>query len=230
MRGETRSADRRTLASTVARAVAEVLEEAIETQDGATLAVPAGATSRLVWEALREQQLPWDRVTVTLTDECWVPLEHAESKERQLRESLLVGSAAAARLVGLKTTADSPELARSEVDDRLAALLPFDLVVVEMGDAGDMASLLPDAPEIEDALDLESSASCLPIRPACSPYPRLTLTLAALLFSRQRYLLFAGDAQHEIYRRALEEGPVEELPVRGLLHPHSRALEVFWAP
>jgi 6-phosphogluconolactonase len=218
------------LASTVARALADVVEETIEMQGSATLAVPAGATARLVWEELRELPLAWSQVTVTLTDECWVPLEHVASKERQLRESLLVGSAAAARLVGLKTTADSPELARSEVDDRLAALVPFDLVVVEMGDAGDMASLLPDAPEIEDALDLESSASCLAIRSPSAPPPRLSLTLAALLFSRHRCLLFSGDAQHRVYRRAMQEGPVEELPVRGLLHPHSRALYVYWAP
>lgn len=230
MRGETRVEDRFALGATVANAMAEVLEETIEMQGGATLAVPAGTVSTLVWESLRELPLPWKQVTVTLTDECWVPLEHTASKERQVRESLLVGSAGAARMVGLKTAAESPEEARGEVDARLSELLPFDLVVVEMGDAGDMASLLPDAPEIADALDLESAASCLPIRPASSPHPRLTLTLAALLFSRQRYLLFAGDAQREIYRRALEDGPVEELPVRGVLHPHSRAIEVYWAP
>src|SRR3546814_6311788 len=84
--------------------------------------------------ALARQPLPWEKATVTLVDERWVPPGHDRSNERLLRQGLLQGAAAAARVVGLVTGADNPEEGLAEVAQCLAGLpQPLDAVVLGMG-------------------------------------------------------------------------------------------------
>ena len=104
----------------------------------------------------------------------------------------------------------------AEANQRLAALhWPIDVVVLGMGEDGHTASLFPNAPGLEQALC--SSGPLAWVHPATAAYPRLTLTLPALLASRELVLSLGGEAKQAVYREALREATAA-LPVSLLLH------------
>jgi 6-phosphogluconolactonase len=98
-----------------------------------------------------------------------------------------------------------------------------------MGEDGHTASLFPGAPELAAGLDLENPASCLAVHPPGIPFPRLSLTLRALLDSRRILLHITGENKWQVYQRAQQEGPLAELPIRGVLRHGRWKVGVSWA-
>lgn len=217
-------------AAALAARVAGWLTDALDRSENATLAVSGGTTPVPFFHRLRRLELPWSRVRVTLADERWVDPTHDDSNERLARRELLTDRAAAARFVGLKTRAATPEGGCSEATARLAGLLPLDVTVLGMGGDGHTASLFPNARGLEAALDPAGDTSLVAVHPPAAPHPRLSLTLAALLASRRLALHLTGDDKWRVYRRATGDGPAADPPVRAVLRGAAGRLEVFWAP
>ncbi len=228
---EHRFDDRTQLADELARSVAGDLAVAVAERGAASLVVSGGSTPRPLFERLSRAELPWNKVSVTLADERWVAADDEASNEALVRRLLVVEYAASARWVGLKNSAPTPEAGREACERRLREVpRPFDVVVLGMGGDGHTASLFPASAELAAGLDPRSRRACLAVHPPDAPHPRMSLTLAALLDSRRIVLHVTGDAKWTVYLRALESGPVEELPIRAILRGASNRLEVFWAP
>lgn len=220
-----------TLAEALAESLADDLRRAVEERGAASLVVSGGSTPLPLFAALSKTPLPWEKVWVTLADERWVEPSDAASNEKLVRDHLLRGAAAAARFVALKTPAATPEEGEAECEARLAEMpRPFDVVVLGMGGDGHTASLFPDAPELAQALELDSGRLCRAMRPAKTPNPRITLTLPALIESRRVVIHITGEAKREVYRQALTPGPAQELPVRAVLNHGPEPLDVYWSP
>ena len=81
--------------------IAGDLRQALSQKDKVSLAVPGGTTPGPVFDHLCATDLDWARVAVMLTDERWVPEGSGRSNTRLIRERLLTGRAAKARLVPL---------------------------------------------------------------------------------------------------------------------------------
>ncbi len=223
--------NRPAVAAELARSIADDLDAAVGERGEAGLVVSGGSTPRQLFDDLSRIALPWEKVRVTLSGERWVPLADEDSNERLVRRHLLVGEAAAARLVPLKNDAPTPEEGRDACDAALAALpRPFDVVVLGMGDDGHTASLYPAAPELGDGLDRESRRSCVAVRPPGASHPRMSMTLAALLDSRRIVIYIIGDEKWGVYQKALAPGPAAEYPIRAVLESGHPRLEVYWAP
>jgi 6-phosphogluconolactonase len=117
-------------AHALADELASLLREAISDRGRSLLAVSGGRTPQQVFERLRQLEVDWGRVTLTLIDERWVPAGHPESNERLVRSYLLRGAAAAATFIPLFGAESSPEAAQPACEARLKALaLPFDAVL-----------------------------------------------------------------------------------------------------
>lgn len=218
-----------TLAVALAQHVARRLKEDLLHQDKATLVVSGGKSPVPLFQALAIQPLAWDRVIVTLADERWVPPEHADSNEALVRTHLLTHRAATALMVPLWTGDPTPEAAVSAVSEALEALPhPFSQVLLGMGEDGHIASLFPGAAELPEGLRTE--AQVLAVRPSHASHPRLSLSLHALMQSRDIVLLMAGGTKRRLLEQALEEGPVEALPVRAILRQTTVPVSIFWAP
>ncbi len=221
---------RQELASSLADSIAADLEAAIGERGAASLVVSGGSTPWPLFQELSRRSLPWNRVWITLADERWVDIDDEASNEAMVRRLLLVDEAAAARWVGLKNDAATPEEGRDEAEERLRPIQrPFDVVVLGMGGDGHTASLFPDASELAAGLDPESDHLCLAVRPPEAPHPRLSLTLMALLDSRRIVLHLTGDDKRDVYRLALADGPAEELPIRAVLRGAADRVELYWA-
>jgi 6-phosphogluconolactonase len=217
-------------ANALATVVAEQLRDRLDGRRAASLVVSGGATPVPFFRSLRRQALAWDRVTVTLADERWVPPTHPESNEGLVRSDLLVEEASRARFVGLNPAGATPEEAAEAAEPEIRSLRPFDCVVLGMGLDGHTASLFPGAPGIEGGLERNSRRTCVATDPPTASRLRLTLTAEALLSGRFLALHLTGDDKRATLERALAPGPVEEMPVRSILRWSSAGVDVFWAP
>jgi len=222
-------ADAATLTAALAQHVAKRLKEDLAQQARATLVVSGGTSPVPLFEALSGQPLDWSRVAVTLADERWVPPDHADSNEALVRAHLLKGPAASAQLVPFWTGAATPEAAVATVSAQLDTLpKPFSAVILGMGEDGHTASLFPGAAELAEGL--ATTAPVLAVHPPVAPHPRLSLSLHALLQSRDIVLLITGSAKRAKLEEAQGEGPVADLPVRAILRQTAVPVSVFWAP
>ncbi len=219
------------LARQAAADIAACLTQAIAIRGLASLVVSGGRSPVKLFEQLRVQPLDWSRVCVALADERWVPPTDAGSNERLVREVLLQGKAAAARFLGLKNAAPSPDLGAVSAWETFARIpRPFDMTVLGMGDDGHTASLFPGSPNLRNALDPAAAAGCVSMWAPSAPQARLSLNVSALLDSRRIVILLAGEAKWRTYLAASAAGAVEDMPVRAVLHQQRTPVEVIWAP
>jgi 6-phosphogluconolactonase len=213
-------ADGAALADAAAHAAAERLAEGLRTKPRASLVATGGRSPGPVYDRLQAAAFDWARIVVTLSDERCVDQAAPESNARLVRERLLVGAAAKAHLVALWPAADPAAL---------AALAPFDAVMLGMGEDGHVASLIPGDPGLARNLDPDNGALIaeVPAGLGAPPVPRITLTLKALLSSRAIFLLIAGGAKRSVIDRALAGA---DLPVRAILAQQDVPVRVFWSP
>lgn len=224
-------ADMDTLARTAALDIGAHLERAIDARGLASLVVSGGRTPVTLFRELRAQPIRWSSVCIALADERWVDPANEDSNERLVREVLMQEKAAAARFLGLKNAAPSPDLGAVAAWETFARVpRPFDLTLLGIGEDGHSASLFPRSPNLRRALDARAAAGCVGMWSPVPPQPRLSLNLSALLDSRRIAILIQGDAKKRIYETALGEGPVEEMPVRAVLRQDRAAVEVLWSP
>jgi 6-phosphogluconolactonase len=222
--------DKAALIAQLAPRICRILQNAINDRGVARMAVSGGRSPAPLFDALAQIDMPWPRVTVSLVDERWVPPDHEDSNELLVRTHLLQHCAAAAAFVGMKTDAEDPYYAQLDVCARLQEqAFPLDLAILGMGGDGHTASWFPDARELADALDSGAPACCA-VTPGNAPQPRMTLTLPAVLGARHRILHLTGMDKHAVLHRAMEYGPVAELPVRALLHQPLHPIDIYFAP
>ncbi|AWK88560.1 6-phosphogluconolactonase [Azospirillum thermophilum] len=206
------------LAARLAAEVAGELRHALDTHGRASLAVPGGTTPGPFLERLGAEPLPWERVTVTLSDERCVPADHPRSNYRLVAATLLAGPARAARLVPLYDPALPPEESLAVWSAELArAVLPLDVCVLGMGDDLHTASLFPGAAGLAAALDPAGEHPLLPVRAPADGERRITLTAPCLRAAGHVHLLIQGTAKREALDRALASRSVAEAPVRVVL-------------
>lgn len=222
-------ADKDTLADVMARNVAELLNKAIAERGKASLVVSGGSTPKPFFAALKQQDVDWSKLYVTLADERWVPTDANDSNERLVRETLVVNGM---HFIGLVNDALTPGAGVRTTEKALEVMpQPFDVVVLGMGDDGHTASLFPTADALEYALTVpRSEAMCVAIDPPeYAPHPRITLSFEALLHARQLVLHITGESKLKVFEKASGQGAVEDMPIRAFLRQDQVPLDVYWS-
>jgi 6-phosphogluconolactonase len=228
---EHRFPDRQALAAALAGEIKVDLEEAIPARGAGSLVVSGGRTPLALFTRLRGEKLDWTRIWVTLADERWVETTAEASNERLVRETLLVGPAAAAHFVGLKNPAPTPEAGADWASRALTRVPhPFDVVVLGMGEDGHTASLFPGSLALARGLDPGAPPACIAVNALITPHARVSLNLAALLDARRIVLHIEGDKKWEVYQRARTPGTAAEMPVRAVLQQKEVPVDVYWSP
>jgi 6-phosphogluconolactonase len=215
--------DRDFLFLKLADIVAGQLADFVRREGRASFCVPGGTTPGPVFDMLSGVDLGWDRVTVILNDERWVPQDSPRSNTRLLRERLLVGRAAAAALVPLYLPADRPEDALDRIGDGVRPHLPLSVLMLGMGADMHTASLFPGADRLAEAL-APDAPPVMALRAAAAGEPRVTLTAPVLRGAMNIHLLVTGSDKRAAVERAAHLTPAEA-PVRVVL---DRAT-VHWA-
>ena len=207
---------------------ADILHQAIAARGAALLAVSGGATPARYFLALSKCPLDWSRISITLVDERRVPDDSARSNARLVRAQLLQNRAVAASFVPLADSRLTAEQELISAQARIATLpLPADLVVLGMGEDGHTASWFPHAQGLAEAMDPAARALVAPITPPGALEPRLTLTGRIILRARKLALQIEGPAKIATLKRALELGPVEDMPIRAPLRQSTDRMTIF---
>jgi 6-phosphogluconolactonase len=223
--------DATALTEALAADVIAALQQGLRERRGASLVVAGGRSPVALFDKVSGAELDWQRVWVTLTDERWIDATSSDSNEHLVREHLLRHAAASANFVGMKNDAADPVRGAAASWAAIAPLpRPFDYVLLGMGEDGHTASLFPDSPALDTALDAQQPPGCVGMRAPAPPQARMSLNLSALLDARRIALLIVGSGKWATYERALMEGPVAQMPVRALLRQQHVPLAVYWAP
>lgn len=223
------------MAAALAERIAAGLARDLETGGRAGLILAGGSTPLPVLERLSGHDLDWRRVTVTLSDDRRVPPDHDRSNARMLMDSLFVGLAAAASFLPL-TAGVADGAAESAAAESLLNGFPWpaSATLLGMGGDGHFASLFPHADGLETGLNPPDRRRVIAIRPdplpADAPYERISLTLPALLDSRDVCLMIRGMEKRAVLERALAGDDAASLPVRALLAAPDAPLTIHWSP
>lgn len=211
----------------LAEHIAARLQDDIASYGQASLAVSGGGTPKNMFRLLSRTELDWSRVGVTLVDERWVGAEHADSNERLVRENLLQNAAVGAHFVSLKSHHDDAGQGLAEVAARLSELqFPLSMVVLGMGGDGHTASWFPQAVNLQQLLQLNNKALLAASDPVTAPHQRITLTLSAVLNSRDIAIHITGAEKKAVLERASAQG----YPIAAILQQQQNPATIWWAP
>jgi 6-phosphogluconolactonase len=206
------------MAQATAKEIATALSQALATRRRAVFIATGGGTAPDIYAHLREADLDWANIDVTLSDERRVPGDHPASNARLLRESLFLGPAAKARFHPLDS------------DTAITALsFPADITLLGMGADLHVASIFAAGVGMTDArLSSRRVVSTEPDPlPNAAPFARRTLTLSALCETRKILIAFTGLQKREALEKAHKTG--QDVPVLALLARAGPKLSWRWA-
>ena len=187
----------------------------------ATLSVPGGTTPGPVFDQLAQTDLDWARVSVLLNDERWVGEDSPRSNTRLLRERLLTGHAAKARLLPLYAPLFEPEEAMDLLGQGIAPHLPITVLLLGMGEDMHTASLFPGADRLTEAMAPDAPI-LMALRAEGAGEPRITLTARVLRAAQNIHVLITGSAKRAALERALQlteaEAPITVVLDRATVH------------
>ena len=207
------------LADAAAHGIETGLAEGLRSHGRASLVATGGRSPGPVFDRLSQSAaVDWSRVIVTLSDERCVEGDDPASNAKAVRERLMTGRAAKAHFLPLWPEPPA---------EALAAIRPFDAVMLGMGEDGHIASLIPGDPHLESGLTTMEALRPVPSGLGKPPLARVTLTLSALLDARAAFLLVAGEAKRGVIERALAG---EDLPVGRYISQSKTPVRILWSP
>ncbi|MEM8811959.1 MAG: 6-phosphogluconolactonase [Pseudomonadota bacterium] len=224
-------ANKAALAEALATEIEIELTAALANRDRAHLAVSGGTTPITFFQCLSRKPLNWKRVDVFPVDERWVDEGSTRSNARLIKSELLREQAASARFHPLYNGAADPRAGLPAVEAEYRPIArALDVVVLGMGLDGHTASLFPHGDTLAEALDPGADATFTAMNAPGAGEPRITLTAAAILRARRRFLHVEGIEKHRVLEEARSAGPVTDMPIRAFLDKAGGPLDIYWCP
>jgi len=167
-----------------AAAVADRIAAELAKPGPKRLAMTGGSTPLKVFALLKDRGLDWSGATLALTDDRRVPDDHPASNFGKLFAALGDSGAMFERL------------------EEGAAVAPFDLVWLGMGEDGHVASLFPTMQALVRPGATVIATTPIPL-PAEAPFDRLTLNARALKATKEIILVVTGQSKKALIESVL---------------------------
>jgi 6-phosphogluconolactonase len=193
-------ADEAAVAATGAARVTALANAAIEQRGGANVCLTGGSTPKRMYELLAAAPIDWQHVPLYWGDERQVPPHHADSNYGMAAKALVSRvSVPASQIHRMRGEMADGEAAAHEYEAHVTGVT-FDVMLLGLGEDGHIASLFPGSDPIYGSYQgVESThhRGLTPLvvatQPRLPPFvPRITLTPAAILNSRDILMLVAG--------------------------------------
>ena len=191
-----------------AAAVATRIEAELARPGAKRFAFTGGSTPIKVLALLASRDLDWSQVTIALTDDRRVPDDHPASNFGKIHAALGTSGATFERLA------------------EGAAVAPFDLVWLGMGEDGHIASLFPHMrAEVRPGATVIATTP-IPLPPE-APFDRLTLNFRALKSAAAIILVVTGQSKRALIERVL--AGCDDYPVSELLRGNGPPVTIYWS-
>ena len=186
--------------------IQQSLFESIELHGQASLVVCGGRSPLPLYKNLSYADLDWEKVSIYLGDDRVVSPNHEDSNENLIREHILINNATSAKFHSLL----HPQISIESIK------LPFDVVLLGLGNDGHFASLFPDQLNHDSAFDVNAAADfIISDQPLGSPsYKRISMNLSMLLNTKRCILLVPNKDKRRIVDQAYTDN---KLPLHYLL-------------
>ncbi|MBL4906152.1 MAG: 6-phosphogluconolactonase [Sneathiella sp.] len=208
--------------------IADLLANAIDEKNAATLVLSGGNTPKGMLDRLSQYDVAWDRVTVLLADERWVTPDSERSNEKMIRECFLKNAARSAHFQGMQVAHLGAYNVPDYLEDKLEFLdHPADVLVLGMGEDGHTASLFPCAENIEELLSNDNQLKTVVVEPKTAPDLRISLSFPVLKRSDNIFVHFTGDLKKEIFQK-ISSGYLTA-PLGALLTAAEGNIRLYWA-
>ncbi len=187
--------DPRAAAAASAQHITAQLEQALATQEHATLAVSGGTTPKLLFQSMVASRFRWDRVHLFFVDERCVPPNDNESNYRLANENLIAPAHIPAAQVHRIHGEIRPETAAQQYAEDIRNFFGleegqqphFDIVQCGLGPDAHTASLFPGESTIDDREHIAAAALVHKFNKW-----RVTLLPGAILSARNIVFLVSG--------------------------------------
>ena len=219
-------ADRESLDQALAAYVVSRLQQGIGERGKAHLVVSGGSTPINLFSILAGADVEWGRVVVLLADERWVPVDHEDSNERLVRETLLTGKAKSAQFLSLLPTPDDEITNIAGLSTLLSSLPRFDVVLLGMGEDAHTASLFPCASALREGLTTQQGA--LITRPNSAPHQRVSMSKHRLQATECGVIHIVGEKKKAVLELARKSEDELRHPISAFLGP--AGFDCWWAP
>ncbi|WPL19086.1 6-phosphogluconolactonase [Thiorhodovibrio winogradskyi] len=168
------------------------------------LVLAGGTTPEAAYRRLAERPEDWTGWRFFIGDERCLPVEAVERNSRMALSLWLQPAGIAPDQLAAMPAELGPDAAALAYTPVVAEAVPFDLVLLGMGEDGHTASLFP-------GKSLPDNVLVMPVHGAPKPPPeRVSLTPLALASCRRMLLLVTGAGKHQALRQ-WQQG--EDLPV-----------------
>lgn len=170
------------LATAVCLQIIHVAQQAIAERGAFKLVLAGGTTPEKVYRLLAETSADWENWHIYYGDERCLPINHPDRNSLMAEQAFLNKVAIPVEQIFTIPAELLPETAAKQYQETLATALPFDMVLLGMGEDGHTASLFPGHHHDENELAHAVYNSPKP------PPERVSISAKAL--SDTRYLLF----------------------------------------
>ncbi len=199
----------------VAQAAAELIlaasRQAIDERGRFRLVLAGGTTPEAAYRRLAREAADWGRWELFFGDERCRPVDHPERNSRAASAALLAHVPIPSRQVHPIPAERGAEAGAAAYAETVAPALPFDLVLLGIGEDGHTASLFP-------GQVFDETLPVMPVHDAPKPPPdRVSLTPSALVQCRQMLILVTGAGKRAAVDawRAGEPLPVAQVAAKG---------------
>ena len=197
------------------------LVKAIDARGKASIALSGGTSPARCMQLLSEKDLDWSKVTITLSDERWLPEDHPRSNHLLIKNNMLINKAKDSHFLPLYCEAENIEDGAKKLQKTLEESLQpsqggFDVCLLGMGADGHFASLFPDSEQLSDGLT--SDNLLIAVESPSVPEKRISMTLNCITKASKIYLLIAGKEKCRILQNVLDQKEGRpNLPIESLV-------------
>lgn len=197
------------VAQEAARQIMAVSKEAIAKRGRFKLVLAGGSTPQATYQLLVGAKTDWSKWHIYFGDERCLPVDDPDRNSHMATAAWLSQVAIPSEQIFFIKAELCGEAAASDYQQQIAEALPFDMVLLGMGEDGHTASLFPGHKHNESEL-------VVPVHDAPKPpSDRVSLNAAALCKTQAMVIMVTGAGKHPALQ-AWQRG--EPLPVAAL-HP-----------
>ncbi len=171
--------------------IIESAEQAITEHSAFKLVLAGGSTPEKVYRLLAQADTDWSKWFIYYGDERCLPVDHADRNSLMATQAFLEKVAIPDAHIFTIPAELGPEQAAKKYQPVVASALPFDMVLLGMGEDGHTASLFPGHQHQEDELAHAVYNSPKP------PPERVSISAKALSNTQQLIFLITGANKQE---------------------------------